>query len=98
MSNAPEQQVTPPATLDIPTTARAAGYDALMQARGEGRELPQGYAAALDAAAPGIVAAELRRMADLVNHTEAGFSGGPISGPDAAYALRARANELDGGV
>jgi hypothetical protein len=60
MSNSPMPAALP---VEIPTAARAAGYDALMQARSEGRELGQGYASALDAAVPGIVAAELRRLA-----------------------------------
>jgi hypothetical protein len=45
MSNSPMPAALP---VEIPTAARAAGYDALMQARSEGRELGQGYASALN--------------------------------------------------
>lgn len=41
-----------------------------------------------------VVAAELRRLADRL---ERRFIGGPIDGESAAYMLRARADELDGG-
>lgn len=50
------------AEVNIPDEAKSAGWEALLDARSENRELVQAYARALHAAAPLIVAAELERI------------------------------------
>lgn len=76
------------ADLIIPDEAKSAGWEALLDARSENRELVQAYAQALHAAAPLIVAAELERMADTP------FDDGPWWA--LASSLRDRAAELRG--
>lgn len=49
--------------MNIPDEAKSAGWEALRDAQSENAELVQAYARALRAAAPLIVAAELKRLA-----------------------------------
>lgn len=61
------------AEVIIPDEAKSAGWEALLDARSENRELVQAYARALHAAAPLIVAAELDRLiADPNSYDDAG--------------------------
>lgn len=104
MSNAPTTPVTP---LEIPNAALVAGYDSLMRARDRQSELSQGYAEAVHAAAPGIVAAELRRLAAEIEQGSDDYIRDGASeliraacrrDKKIAARLRARATELDGGA
>lgn len=92
---------TTPADLTIPDASARAAYYAYGRAQGWGRDTEDMLSRVLAAAAPGIVAAELRRIAAdiVVREPRPGEFGEWDRGWGAARdMILARADELDGGA